>query len=244
MGWKASLIIIENVDGITDEKSILKAIGKSEYQFEKETVLVDCINPNDNSITIGFYNGNIIISDDYQITTHSLEQTTKLELSKEEKRITELFPKSEIITVACHSSMNYHGYSLINNGEKKRIKIISAETPIIEFGERIEEEIEIYKNSYQKNGINYWKDDYDDEDLTEDQLMEDFTFGVAKRRLGVLIDHSEGEELFENVAFKKYLPSKSQITESEEVKPNKWIKYVIYLIIFLIFRYLSKMIFK
>jgi hypothetical protein len=67
MGWKSSLIIIENKEGFADENEILKAIGKSDYKFNQETTLDDCIYPNDKSINIGHYNGNIIISDDYQI---------------------------------------------------------------------------------------------------------------------------------------------------------------------------------
>ena len=132
------------------------------------------------------------------------EKADKLDLTKEEKNLVELFPESEIINVACHSAVNYHGYSIIKNGKKRRLKVISSDTPKIEFGDRIEEEDKIYSTSYQKDGQNYWKDEDDDEDFAEDQLMEDFTFGIAKRRLGVLLDHSDGEELMESVQFKKW----------------------------------------
>jgi hypothetical protein len=41
----------------------------------------------------------------------------------------------------------------------------------------------------------------------EDQMMEDFTFGVAKRLLGVRIDTEESDLLMEEVVFKKYIKS-------------------------------------
>jgi hypothetical protein len=247
MGWKSSLIIIENKEGFTDENEILKAIGKSDYKFDQETTLDDCIYPNDKSINIGHYNGNIIISDDYQITTNSLERADELDLTEEEKKLVELFPDSEIINVACHSAVNYHGYSVINNGIKERLKVISSDTPKIEFGERTEEENKIYSNSYQKDGQNYWKDEDDDEDFSEDQLMEDFTFGIAKRRLGVLLDHSDGEELMESVQFKKYIStnSKTEIAQSENTgKKAKWIKYGIIVLVLIIWQILKRTVFK
>lgn len=132
MGWKASLIIIENPDNFRDEHAILDAIGKGNYTAKDKTTLEECIYPNDKSINIGFYNGNIVIGDDYQMTTNSLERAQDLSLTLEEKRLVELFPKSEIIIIACHSVVNYHGYSLIQNGQKIRLKTISAEEPVKE----------------------------------------------------------------------------------------------------------------
>lgn len=38
--------------------------------------------------------------------------------------------------------------------------------------------------------------------------MEDFTFGIANRRLGVYLDQIEGEELMEKIQFKKYTKDK------------------------------------
>ena len=248
MGWKSSLIIIENKDNFTDESEILKALGKSEYEFDRELTLDECIYPNDKSINIGYYNGNIIISDDYQLTKSSLERADNLNLTKEEKKLVELFPTSEIVTVACHSAVNYHGYSLIENGTKKRLKIISSDEPKIEFGERIWEENEIYDNSYLKDDQNLWKDNDDpEEDFTEDQLMEDFTFGIAKRRLGVLLDHSDGDEIMEKIPFKKF-KSPNQTSEVKESinasKKPKWMKYGIIILILIIWQILKRTVFK
>ena len=235
MGWKSSLIIIENKENFNDENAILQAIGKSDYKFEKETSLEECIYPNDHSINIGYYNGNIIISDDYQITTSSLEKAKNLDLTKEEKNLVELFPNSEIVTVACHSVVNYHGYSIIKNGIKERLKVISSDTPKIDLGKRVEEEEKIYEKSYLKDNKHYWKNEYDDDgDFTEDQLMEDFTFGIAKRRLGVFLDQSDGEELMEKVKFRKYI---------KPDKKSKWIRFGRIILIIIILRILRRVFF-
>lgn len=210
MGWKTSLIIIENPNNFDNEIAILEAIGKSNFQFQKETTLSQGMYPGDKSISIGKYNGNIIICEDYQITTKTLENSDDFNLTIEEQKLSKLFPTSEIIQVACHSVVNYHAYSLIKNGEKIRAKVISSETPLIELGKRMIEEEKIYSKSYQKNGANFWKDETDpDEEYTEDQLMEDFAFGIAKRRLGVFLDQLEGEKLLDEVPFNKYIKGKS-----------------------------------
>lgn len=213
MGWKLSLIIIDNPEGFQDDASILQAIGKEAYTLEKETSLEACLYPNDKSISIGSYNGNVIIADDYQLTTQALEKSHGLHLTQEEKGIFALFPRSEIVTLACHSVVNYHGYSLIEQGEKKRIKIISSDTAKIEWGLRTAEEESIYSLSHQREGELVWASESDPDDpFKEDQMMEEFTFALAKRRLGVFLDQDEGEELLETVLFKKYMkPKESSI---------------------------------
>ncbi len=248
MGWKASLIIIESRNNFSDEKAILKALGKEEFEFSSETTLEECVYPNDNSINIGSYNGNIVICDDYQITNGSLERAKSLALTKEEKRLVELFPDSEIVMVACHSGVNYHGYSLIQNGKKIRLKTVTSDDALKEFGERTIEEEHIYNDSYKKHGKNYWKDESDPEsEYSEDQLMSEFTFGFAKRRLGVVIDHTEGDELMSNTPFKKFVkpntPTKIKI-DSTKKKNYKWLPYIMILALLIIWQVLKRTVLK
>ncbi|WP_053978060.1 hypothetical protein [Mangrovimonas xylaniphaga] len=246
MGWKCSLVIIENKENFNDDKAILNAIGKTNYVYDGETTMVDCIYPNDQSINIGYYNGNIVISEDYKITALTLDDSQKLHLSKEEKALVELFPYSEILRVACHSVTNFHGYSLIKNGTKTRMKIVDSESAKIEFGEPLKEEIEIYKNSFVEDGQTLWPDEANPgEPYTEDQLMEDFAFGIAKRRLGVQIDDDEGEELMEKIKFKKYIKSNPPLNQPENSTSTnkteyKWLQHLIKLIIILIIWQLIK----
>ena len=43
MGWKASLVIIENINEFKNDWDILKAIGKDDYVFKEEVIFEDCL---------------------------------------------------------------------------------------------------------------------------------------------------------------------------------------------------------
>ncbi|WP_040280952.1 hypothetical protein [Psychroserpens damuponensis] len=246
MGWKCSLIIIENKDHFNDDIAILNTIGKGDYTYSSSCTLDECIYPRDESINIGYFNGNIIICDDYQLTTTSLERARNLELTPTEKGLISLFPASEIITVACHSAINYHGYSLIEHGIKTRLKSMSSNEDKLEFGPRLVEENKLYKSSKLKDGVHFWTYDNDPEVYAEDQLMEEFTFKIAARRLGVALNYADGEALMEQVIFKKYRKIKPEV--SQEEKPNnqkiKWVKYAIIIGIILIWQLLKRTVFS
>lgn len=247
MGWNTSLIIIENKENYSNENELLKSLGFDNFEQKENTTFDEILNPKDNQIGIGYYNGNLIICDGYLLTTKSLEESENLNLANYEKSLVKIFPKSEIITVSCVSSVNFHGYSLIQNGEKKRLKYVAEEMKQ-EFGNRFEEEIEIYKNSFEEDGKLLWKDENDEDDFfTEDQLMEDFTFKIAKRRLGVQIDMEDGEDLFENTEFKVFqiIDSKSKIKLNKETTKKvdwKWMGYIA--LIMIVFKILFKIIFQ
>lgn len=249
MGWNTSLIIIENKEHYSNEKELLERLGFQNLEQKESTTFDAILNPKKNQIGIGYYNENLIICDGYLLTTKALEESKNLNLATYEKSLVQLFPKSEIVTVSCVSSVNFHGYSLIQNSVKQRLKWVSAEMKQ-EFGNRFEEEIEIYKNSYEQDGALLWKDEqHEDAIYTEDQLMEDFTFKVAKRRLGIQIDTEEGEELSENTEFKVFQInniSKTGTQEIEKSKTNKfkWKKQLLVVVIIVVIRILFKILFK
>ena len=247
MGWNTSLIIIENKENYSNENELLKSLGFNDLEQKENTTFDVILNPKKNQIGIGYYNGNIIICDGYLLTTKSLEESESLNLAEYEKNLVKIFPESEIVTVSCVSSVNYHGYSLIQNGEKKRLKIIDTEIKQ-EFGNRIEEESEIYKKSVEEDGKLLWKDENEDDAFyTEDQLMEDFTFKIAKRRLGVQIDSQEGDELFENTEFKVFqLNSFKKTKSAEKIKStnSNWKKYLLIALLMIIAKIVFKIVFN
>jgi hypothetical protein len=210
MGFKASMIIVRQPSTIGDEE-LLKKLGFTEVTFSGDTTFEECMYPNDKSINIGHYNDCLIISDDFQLTT-SLELSKSPQLlSDYEKILTNIYPDTEILTVACHSAVNYHLYSLIKNGQKLRFKKVVYGEPSVEFGDRIEEEEKVYAYSKIVDSQLMFRSTYKDDEVydnTEDQMMEDFAFGVAKRHLGVMISTSEDEELMFQTIFKKYIASK------------------------------------
>ncbi|GGB19729.1 hypothetical protein [Puia dinghuensis] len=211
MGFKSSMIIINKPAGEIDEAALLPALGFGNYSYAEDTTLEDCIYPRDKSVSFGRYNDSLIICEDYLLTEVLETNGAPEALAEYEKILTGLFPGSEVLTVACHSATNWHLYALAKDGERIRFKSISADTPVTEWGDRLEEEIAVYAHSKLIGGKllfkSSWKDDevYDN---TEDQMMEDFAFGVAKRHLGVNISTGEDEELMSDTPFRKYTKPK------------------------------------
>tara|TARA_R110002124_G_scaffold43805_4_gene134460 strand:+ start:135 stop:878 length:744 start_codon:yes stop_codon:yes gene_type:complete len=247
MGWNTSLIIVENKDNYSDENKLLRSLGFEHFELTEQTTFEKILNPEKNKIGIGHYNGNLIICDGYVLTNKSIGENKNLNLVDYEKSLVELFPKSEIITVSCVSSVNFHGYSLIQDGEKIRIKFIDSEMKQ-EYGNRFEEENEIYDTAYAKDGELFWIDENnEDETYTEDQLLEDFTFKIAKRRLKVQIDTVESDNLFENTVFNVFQldatlkkPKKNK-TQSQKVN---WKKYVLLALLMILVKIIFRFIYK
>ncbi|WP_295119704.1 hypothetical protein [uncultured Chitinophaga sp.] len=206
MGYKSSIITILAPSSPVDERTLLDQLGLTAYEYTGDTTLEDAMYPNDKSVNIGYFNNCVIICDDYQLT-NSLERAGVEQPAAYEAKLSALFPGSEILTTACHSVVNYHLYALAKDGVRIRYKMISSDTPVVEFGEQLEEEVPIYANSILKDGVRLFSSEFDDEivyEYAEDQMMEDFTFGVAARHLGVRLDTGDADELSFDVPFKKY----------------------------------------
>jgi len=211
MGWKASLIIVQHPEPAVPEEDLLRRLGFGGVTFTGDTTLDECIHPGDKSLNIGFFNYCLVIADDHQFT-EALDLTkTPDQLVEHERILTALYPESQILSVACHSVVNYHLYSLVQGGQKLRYKKVVGGEPVREFGERIPEEEVVYGYSQVFDGKRLFRSTYkadDVYDMTEDQLMEAFTFGVAKRLLGVEISTGDDEELMNDTVFHKYLAAK------------------------------------
>jgi len=206
MGHKASMIIVHRPSTLLPEEVLLECLNFNDLIFRETTTMDSCIYPGDKSVSIGYYNDSIVICEDYLLTT-SLETTDDpVTLAGYEQALTTLFPGSEILTVACHSSVNYHLYSLVRDGKKIRFKRIVASGPILEYGEPLEEEKPIYASSRVIEGRRFFETRRQDHThaVTEDQLMEDFAFGVAKRHLGVKISSGEENALMFETPFSKF----------------------------------------
>jgi hypothetical protein len=206
MGHKASMIIIHRPSMLLPEEVLLEHLDLNDLIFRETTIMDSCIYPGDKSVSIGYYNDSMVICEDYLLTT-SLETTNDpVNLAGYEQTLTALFPDSEILTIACHSSVNYHLYSLVQGGKKLRFKRVVASGPVLEHGEWLKEEEPIYAASRVVEGRRYFESRRQDHliAVTEDQLMEDFAFGVAKRHLGVKISSGEENTLMFETPFKKF----------------------------------------
>ena len=214
MGWKASMLIVQNTSGIKTAEEIVQKIDDNYYELAGETTLGSCINPHDESIYIGLYKDNIILTLDAQYILMSIIDGG----GGIENRLNELCPEGEVMGVFCQSTTNMHGYFLNKDGDRVRHKIVSFDGPRMESGDRFEEELEIYKDAKKdENDVDYWQfGDEESDRFEENQLMENFTFGVAKRLLGVKLDHSEGDDLMIQVKFKKFVKAEKPTPPPKE----------------------------
>lgn len=203
MGFKASFIVIEKAAGLHDDREILKSLGFESYQYDSETTFETCINPSDDGVYLGYFNDALIVCH-ADIPLRAFFGGNQL--SKIEKNLTLLFPNREILAAVCHSVVNLQAYALLKDGVKVRQKSCSSDIPVEEFGEMLAEEKPIYAQAtLDESGKRIWKNyENSGSDYYEDQLMEEFTFGVAKRLLGVQISTGEDDVLFFETPFKRY----------------------------------------
>jgi hypothetical protein len=98
---------------------------------------------------------------------------------------------------------------------------------VIQAGKRMPEEEQIYASSYEIDGKHFWKNEkFPEEDWPEDHLMATFSFTIAKRRLGVMLDQPEADELMEKVVFKRYNdPNRDRNMELPTKKKKNWTIY-------------------
>ena len=74
MGFKASMIIIHRPSMQLPEEVLLEHLDFNDLVFRETTTLDSCLYPGDKTVNIGYFNDNIVICDDYLLTT-SLETT-------------------------------------------------------------------------------------------------------------------------------------------------------------------------
>jgi hypothetical protein len=214
MGWKASMILIDSQGNDIPDVDVLKALGVAEFKKDGDWSLEKCIYPRDRSVSIGRINNTIIVCDDLQLVDSSMTP----ELATYEAMLSKLAAGGEVLSLACLSSVNYHGYSLVKGGNKLRYKQVNTDGSLSEFGDLVKQEIDIYDQSVERNGKTVWpaslKSDMDV--FEEDQLMEEFTFGMAKRLIGLRIDEEEGADLFFKTPFTKYETIRWDLPDSLE----------------------------
>lgn len=204
------MILVKDPPGIVSADVLLESLGFKGYNLAGDITLEECIYPKDKSVSIGHYNGCLIICEDY-VLTGEMETTGDArpdQLLKYEQVLTALFPGAEVLTIACHSGVNYHLYALAKDGRRVRYKSISSDTPLIEWGDRLEEEKMIYEDAMIVDGERRFQSSIKKDgvyEYTEDQLMEDFAFGVAARHLGVRLDTEDADELNFEIIFQQYV---------------------------------------
>lgn len=188
MGWKASAIIIHRPTQI-DAEELLQKLGFSNLKRIEDETFDGALNPDDNSVYIGFYKENLLICAPDIPMLFFEEFETPIE-----KTLKEIFPNAEICSIILQSTVNLWGFAVIMNGQKIRARAGSAEDgTFIEIGEPLDEEKELLsKSKLDENGSRiYFLDDFPNEPFHEDQVGENLVFSICKRYFGEELNNAD-----------------------------------------------------
>lgn len=230
MGWKTSMIIV-NSENEFNTNELFESLGYYELKTIDKQYFESIMNPDDDKIYIGEYNGNTIICMQ-DLPLESLDNT----VSRAEKILSTIFPNTDIITFALHSVVNLWGYSIVNNGKKLRVRAGSAEGgTIVEFGEVMEEEKELFsKSKLNSDGERVFVfDNMPDDEFQDDQVGENFIFEISRKYLGENLDACDEllfETQFNGYTFSKSKPKKKienqvQKTQRKIIHKKPWWKF-------------------
>ena len=211
MGWKSSMIII-NAEDDNKDSEILQKLGFELNEKIESQSLDSVINPDDDLIYIGNYNGNTIICTQ-DIPLEFLDAN----VSKWEAALCNLYPDTEIASFILHSVVNLWGYSITKNNRKIRARAGSSESEFqLEHGEIMEEEKHLFSLSIiDENGNRiYTFPEMPNDTFDDNQVGENFVFDLSKRYLGRKLDSCD-EVLFET-EFRGY----KKIQESSRTAKN------------------------
>lgn len=229
MGWKTSIIIVNSKNEF-DKNELFESLGYYELKSVDNQYFESIMNPDDDKIYIGKYNGNTIICMQ-DLPLESLDKT----VSRAEKMLSNKFPNIDIVTFALHSVVNLWGYSIVNNGKKLRVRAGSSEGgTMVEFGKILEEEKELFSKSKMNSSGEriFLFEDMPDEEFQDDQVGENFVFDISRKYLGENLDACDElfETKFEGFTFSKSKPKKrteNQIIQTQSKKESKtpWWKF-------------------
>ena len=199
MGWKASCIFINKVSG--DKNELVNQIPYNLRKVQETETLETAIMPDDKVFYLGEYKGNTIICD-FGLPFEFYSD----EISEIERKLINHFPNSTIIAVTLMSTVNHYGFAIIENGEKKRVKVGDYENPVaLEIGQITKEEIELQKNSeIDEEGNRMFKYEDEEEVYPEDTIGEEYVFEISKRIFGFKLNGAESDELHFETKLEKY----------------------------------------
>ena len=229
MGWKTSMIIV-NSENDFDKDELFESLGYYELKSIDKQYFDSIMNPDNDKIYIGKYNGNTIICMQ-DLPLESLDKT----VSTGEKMLSDKFPDIDIVTFVLHSVVNLWGYSIVKNGEKLRVRAGSSEGgTMVEFGEIMEEEKELFsKSKLNSSGERIFLfENMPDDEFQDDQVGENFVFDISCKYFGESLDACDElfETQFEGFTFSKSKPKKrtdNQIIQNQSKKEPKkpWWKF-------------------
>lgn len=189
------MVVINNISKEVDEIKLLNEIGFNVTKVNKNVNIEQAmaLNLKSNSLFIAYFNNCLMIFDNLKITEYI---NPSKQFSYSEARLVVNYPKSNILSLACSSTVNALIYSIISNKTKVRYNNISDMDDKTEFGEPTKVEQNIYNKAKLINNQYVWE-----EGIKESEMYEEFAFELLNEWIGVRLDKTA---LLDNISFSTY----------------------------------------
>lgn len=191
MAWNKYYIVVTNQQGVTPT-DVLTKLGLNGYQSAGDANFLQTNKSDD--LFIGSYKDKLVIAN--PDLTYGMFFA---EPSDIEKSFVAAFPSSEIAALAENSTVGEFGYSLIDNGQRKRVKHGCDGEIYTDFGETLPEEQEILAGHiFDPEELDEMREDMDEEEV---QNMVTFEASwrtpaqISKRYFGDVIDNLDTEAI-------------------------------------------------
>lgn len=171
MSWNYYCVFVKSPI-VTDTNKIFEKLNLGNYKFNKETSLHQA-NHAPEMLSVGFYNSCLIfVNLDMAFSFFEDKQ------SDIEKLFIDTFPMSEITSVVENSTARVFGYSVIENGQKIRMKSASYEQKYVDMGDLLlEEKIILEEPIFDATDIEDMKEDR----FSDDEINRAITFEASWR---------------------------------------------------------------
>jgi len=221
------MIIVQN-PGDFLESDLLNNLWDKDFEKIEDEPFEAVINPDDEKVYFGTYNGNLIICDS-GLSMKFFDMPSPVF----DEMFTKQFPNSEICFVALHSVVNLWAYGILKNGHRLRVRAGSADDgTYMDEGEPLPEEIQLLSTSHINSGGNrvYRNEEFPDQEMSEDQVGEEFVFSICSRYFGDPLDRLDDsflETMFSGYATKRKSVGRDRSTVAPKVnlKPKPWWKF-------------------
>lgn len=197
MGWKASLIFIDNVQTTNNEQNILSALNQEDFIYTGDASFEEALNAEKDKTYIASLNNVLIIG-----TAEAPVLFISDYLSDFEKTLADYFNNSEICGITLQSNVNHWGYGIIKNNEKIRVSAGNYAMPLIaDYGTPVEEEHDLLSKVVTKeDGSKVFI--INNEEYQYDMAGENLVFEIAKRYTGHALNSFDNP--LQNLTFKCY----------------------------------------
>ena len=182
MGWKADTVLIRPAGPGEGAEALLRDLGFTPLTPLGEHRYEQAIWPDEHTVWVGSAGDCLMIS--ARGLSDAFFEPKPAPLAQ---ALFRRFPRAEIAAVTLHSVVNLWGFALFSDGNALRRKAGSADDGTFEdTGDPLPEERELLaKSTLNAKGQRVYRlPEFPDEDMTEDQVGEEYVFKIFERLAG------------------------------------------------------------